>query len=220
MNTANDALQVPSWDRLAKWQGESIEFLRSGFDAFTKMNSAWLEFAQEPPKTKPGISTEVWSEAFTSYYKNLSDAFSGSLKMLGYDMTEGHLPWEDLFNSWKRFVAASPSDAPVPRRGLDDFIAYAKSWQKNYMRLFDAWIECLERTTAAYESGGDREDQVQKAMEACRASSEGFMAVWRQLADEQTNEFFQFLKSFQEKKKEAAKEDAGKTPRGRKKKLG
>lgn len=88
---------------------------------------------------------------------------------------------------------------------MDEFIDCSKSWQSNYIKLQDAWIECLEKVSEAYKSGGDSEQQAKKVMKACMEFCEGFMSLWRQFAQDQTKALFRFSNSLRKQKEQEEK---------------
>jgi len=106
------------------------------------------------------------------------------------------VPWDALFNGWKKFLAASPSQSFLKDFGVDSDEA-SKSWQERQARLFEAWRSCLEGIARVYEPGGEAEKRTRKALDACRESSAGIVAVCRDYTEAQTREFFKFLESLQ-----------------------
>lgn len=200
MNINSHSEKMPFGKQYVKWGDESAELMREGFNMYHKMINTWLNAGQEPSEDKFATATEVWSKWFTDFYKIMFNAIPGPLYMLNDAEMKGANSREGLFGNWKPFFSASPSDPESLYRGIDDFIDYSRSWKKNYIKLYDAWIRCLENVSAAYRSGGDSELQVEKAMKACMESSEGFMDIWRQFALDQTIAFNNFSNSLRQHK--------------------
>jgi len=185
-----------------KWRKESAELLHDGFNMYNKMINAWLNAGRESSEERSGVAADAWFEWFSDFYKIMFNALPDPLNMSRHTRTTGSDSREALFNYWKKFLCASPSDPSFFLLGIDEFIDRSKAWQKNYIKFHDAWIKCLEKVSDAYKSGGDSSQQATKAMKACMESCEEFMGLWRQYAKKQTEELFRFSKSLQEKTEE------------------
>jgi hypothetical protein len=212
MSPNESAEQALPGDRLAKWQEENLELMRKGFDALARMSPAWWKPARGPVGTDPGLSAEAWVDLMADYCRSMSGAVPAGLKMCSYPV-----PWDALFNGWKRFLAAAPPQAFPAGPGIDPAGAWSQAWQQNQMRFFEAWTACVERIARMCEPGGEGEKQARKNLDACRESSEGLIAAWRKLAGEQTKGFLDFLGSLQDS---GSGEGAPGAPRGGKRKRG
>lgn len=200
-----------------KWRKESAELLHEGFNTYNKMMNAWLNAGRESSEERSGVAADAWFEWFSDFYNIMFNALPDPLNMTRYMRTTGSDSREALFNYWKKFLCASPSDSTILLRGIDEFINRSKAWQKNYIKFHDAWIKCLEKVSEAYKSGGDSSQQSKKAMKACMDSCEEFMSLWRQYAQKQAEELFSFSKSLQDKteEKEVIKKTIKKVKKGK-----
>ncbi len=209
--------KMPFSEQHDKWRNESAELLRNGFNMYNKMINAWLNAGGESSEEISGDAADAWVKWFSDFYKIMFNALPDPLNMTRYTRTTGSDSREELFNYWKKFLYASPSDPAFFLCGIDEFIERSKAWQKNYIKFNDAWIKCLTKISDAYKSGGDSSQQANNAMKACMESCEEFMSLWRQYAQIQTEELFRFSKSLQEKteEKEVTKKTIKKVHKGK-----
>lgn len=214
MSPNESAEQALPGDRLARWQEENLELMRKGFDALARMSPAWWKPGQGPVRNEPDFSAEAWVDLMANYCRNMSGVLPSGMKMFSYPV-----PWDALFNGWKRFLAASPPQAFPAGLAPDPATVCSQTWQQNQMMFFEAWRACMERIAKIYGPGSEGEKQAGKALDACRESSEELIAAWRKLAGEQTKGFFDFLGSLQESGTGTGQE-AGSAPRGGKRKHG
>jgi hypothetical protein len=191
--------KMPFSEQHDKWRNESAELLRNGFNMYNKMINAWLNACGESPEERSGVTVDAWFEWFSDFNMIMYNALPDPLNMTRHTRTTGSDSREALFNYWKKFLHASPSDPAFLQHGIDEFIERSIAWQKNYIKFHDAWIKCLEKVSDAYKSGGDSSQQARKAVKACMESCEEFMGLWRQYAQKQAEELFRFSKSLPDK---------------------
>lgn len=215
MNSSERTEQVLPGNWLARWQEENIELMRRGFDVIAGTGPAWWK----PGKESAGddFFAGAWIDSLAKCCRDMTGVLSGNLKTIDYPV-----PWDAFFNGWKRMLAASPSQSYLKNLGMDSGDA-SKSWQAQQSRFFEAWTGYLEGIARVYEPGGEGDKQTRKALDVCRESSGGIVAVCRKYTETQMKDFFDFLESFQAGKagskdrrqaaQEAEKENKRKTGR-------
>jgi hypothetical protein len=82
------------------------------------------------------------------------------------------------------------------------------------MKFLDAWLGCLEKTSEAHKTAGEKGIEPEKVWKSCLESSQGLLEAWASFATEQTKAYFAFWESLMPKAKGSAKKGGAKTKEG------
>ncbi|HVO67957.1 MAG TPA: hypothetical protein VMT12_15880 [Syntrophales bacterium] len=211
MTSSTGSEKGPYWDFFSKLPKDGFEFMFGGMDMYNKMTKAWMDYAQSAAKGKPEDLFKAWSDAMTGVYKDMSEMLAKSFKMPGLPPIMGKLPWGDPFEAWQQLLKEAPVGFMPPQEGIEEFIKFSRGWQKGYMKLLDAWLGCLEKTSEAYKSFEEKGIEPEKIWKSCLESSQGLLEAWVSFATEQTKAYYAFWESLMPKAKGTAKKGGAKT---------
>jgi len=211
MTEGKEGEKGPYWDFYSKLPKDSFEFMFGGADMYNKMTKAWTDYVQSAAKGKPEDFFKAWSDSMTSVYKDMSEMFAKTFKMPGMPPFMGKPPWGDALDMWQKMLEDMPAGVIPPQEGIEEFIKFSRGWQKGYVKLLDAWLGCLDKTSEAYKTTGEKGMEPEKVWKSCLESSQGLMEAWVSFATEQTKAYFAFWESLMPKAKGSAKKAGAKT---------
>jgi hypothetical protein len=215
MSFSTESGKGPYWDFFSKLPKDSFEFMFGGIEMYNKMTKAWTDYVQSAAKGKPEDLFKAWSESMTGVYKDMSEMFAKSFKMPGMPSIMGKPPWGDAFDVLQQLLKETPVGLIPPQEGIEEFIKFSRGWQKGYMKLLDAYLGCLEKTSEAYKSVEEKGLEPEKVWKSCLESSQGLTEAWVSFATEQTKAYFAFWESLMPKAKGSAKKGGVKAKEGK-----
>jgi hypothetical protein len=202
------------WDLFSKLPKDTFEFMFGGIEMYNKMTKAWMDYVESAAKGKPEELFKAWSDSMTGVCKDMSEMFAKSFKMPGMPPFMGKPPWGDALDVWQKLMKETPAGLIPPKEGIEEFIKFSRGWQKGYMKLLDAWLGCLEKTSEAYKSIEEKGMGPEKLWKSCLESSHGLLEAWVSFATEQTKAYFAFWESLMPKVRASAKKGGGKAKEG------
>ncbi len=211
MSFSSQSEKGPYWDFFSKLPKDSFEFMFGGVDMYNKMTKAWMDYAQSAAKGKPEDLFRAWSDSMTGVYKDMTEMFAKSFKMPGISPMMGKPPWGDALDCWQQLLKEAPVGLVPPQEGIEEFIKFSRGWQEGYMKVLDAWLSSLEKTSEAYKSSGEKGIEQEKVWKSCLESSQGLLEAWVSFATEQTKAYFEFWESLMLKGKSSVKKGRAKT---------
>ena len=211
MSFSTESGKGPYWDFFSKLPKDSFEFMFGGIEMYNKMTKAWTDYVQNVGKGKPEELFKAWSDSMTGVYKDMSETLAKSFKVPGISSFMGKPPWGDAFDVLQQLLKETPVGLIPPQEGIEEFIKFSRGWQKGYMKLLDAYLGCLEKTSEAYKSVEEKGLEPEKVWKSCLESSQGLMEAWVSFATEQTTAYFAFWDSLMPKAKGPAKKGGEKT---------
>jgi hypothetical protein len=211
MTFSKESEKGPSWDFFARLPKDSFEFMFGGADMYNKMTKAWMDYVESAGKGKPDELFKAWSDSMTGVHKDMSEMFAKSFKMPPMPPFMGKPPWGDALEVWQQLLKEAPAGFIPPQEGIEEFIKFSRGWQKGYMKLLDARLGCLEKTSEAYKSFEEKGMEPEKVWKSCLESSQGLLEAWASFATEQTKAYLAFWESLMSKAKGSAKKGGAKT---------
>ena len=195
----------PLTDLYAKWSKDSLDLLSKGMAMYNRMSRAWTEVGEGSAAEKQEDMLKKWTEAFSGSYNELFDMYAQPFKMFGAGgQPPGREAWEEAFAKWqKMFTAMQPG--PAPASG-DEFMNFSKNWFEGYSKIWQTWMESMQKMGEACKSAVSEGEKPDAAMAAFTEISDRFMQQWSAFVTEQAQAFFTLWRSrLPEEKKEPAK---------------
>ena len=211
MSSSTESEKGLSWDFFSKLPKDSFEFMFGGVEMYNKMTKAWTDYVQSAAKGKPEELFKAWSDLMTGVYKDMSEMLAKSFKVPGISSIMGKPPWGDAFDVLQQLLKETPVGLIPPQEGIEEFIKFSRGWQKGYMKLLDAYLGCLEKTSEAYKSVEEKGLEPEKVWKSCIESSQGLLEAWVSFATEQTQAYFLFWESLMPMAKVSVKKGGSKT---------
>jgi hypothetical protein len=200
---------------------EAFKLMLQSFDTYNKFINASLDFLELSSKGKTEDIMGNWKDLTSNLYKDYFEAFSSPMKMFSTPLLMEKISWEEPFNAWSQLLKKSPLGVKVPFEEIEDYVKFAKDWQKRYTKLYNTLINCQEKTANAIKSGLEKGELPDKILLTCIECNEDFIENWLCFLAEYTEDHFRLLKSSmtskgqdtakkETDKKESAKSKAGK----------
>jgi len=195
----------PLTDFYAKWSKDSLDMMSKGMAMYNRMSRAWTEVGEGSAAEKPEDMLKKWTEAFSGSYNELFEMYAQPFKMFGMGgQTPGKEAWEEAFAKWQKMFTAMPS-GPAPAAG-DEFMNFSKNWFEGYSKIWQTWMESMQRMGEACKSAVSEGEKPDAAMGAFTEISDRFMQQWSAFVTEQAQAFFTLWRSrLPSEKKEPAK---------------
>lgn len=174
---------------------EVFKVMNHGFDMYNKLINASLDFLELSSKGKTADVMGNWKDLTSNLYKDYFEAFPSTMKMFSAPSLMDKVSWEEPFNAWNQFLKKSPMGIKVPFEEIEDYIKFAKDWQKRYTKLYNTWINCLEKTANAIKSGLEKGDLPDKIFLTCTECNEDFIEDRLSFLSEFAQDQLKLLKS-------------------------
>jgi hypothetical protein len=120
-------------------------------------------------------------------------------RMLGFPTPAvappGKSPWEEAFKPWQSFLTTMPVGVVPPYQSLEEFVNFSRGWQESYAKMYNAWLQSLEKMAEASKAKEEKGEDAAKIWKAWMESTESFLESWSSFVSEQSKAFFQLWKS-------------------------
>ncbi|MFB3925455.1 MAG: hypothetical protein ACE14T_05320 [Syntrophales bacterium] len=185
------------WDTFFKLPKETFELMSNGFDMYNRITKSWMDYIDLTSRGRPEDLMKNWMESYRNIYKDMFDMFSKPFKI-----TEGSekTPWQGAFETWQQLLSKAPAGRLTPENGIEEFIKFSRQWQESYMKVFNAWLDFLEKAAASYKADKEKGAAPEDIWKSCLKSSEDFLQQWTQFVSEQTKAFFRLQSAVAEEK--------------------
>lgn len=188
-----------------------FEVLFGCIEMYNKMTKPWMEYTENIGKDKPEELLKAWSDSITGVYKDMTEMLAQSSKLPGIFSIMEKPPWGNAFVVWQQLMKEVPATRMPPHEGIEEFIKFSRGWQKEQMKLFDAWIDWIEKASKACKSVEGKGSEPEKVWKSCLESYQGLLEARISFATEQTKACFAFWESLMPKTKGPAKQGTAKT---------
>lgn len=184
----------PLNDFYAKWSKDSLDMMSKGMTMYNRMSRAWTEVGEGSAAEKPDDMLKKWTEAFSGSYNELFEMYTQPFKMFGMGgQPSGKEAWEDAFAKWQKMFTSMPSgSAPA---GGDEFMNFSKNWFEGYSKIWQSWVESMQKMGEACKSAVSEGEKPDTAMGAFTEISDRFMQQWSSFVTEQAQAFFTLWRS-------------------------
>lgn|GEM_PF-5566257 len=147
-----------------------------------------------------GDTTKAWEEAMTGFYRGLFDTWSASTKQFGASQAEAKGRPEDLMRLSSTLWKESFSGLATIQDRMEAFAKLAKVQQESSQEVYQAFVDCVRRISAAQQDGG-----LEKAIRVCLESHGGLVDAMESSYLDQTKAFFDLCRAFIPRENRTAK---------------
>jgi hypothetical protein len=184
----------PVADFYARWAKDSFDMMSRGMATYNKMSKAWMDVAEGSSGEKPDDMLKKWAEAFSGSYHDLFGMYTQPFKMSGAGQLPGKEAWEDAFARWQKMYTAAPAGS-APTAAPDEFVNFSKNWFEGYSKVWQNWMESMQKMGDACKSAVVEGEKSGAAMSDVSEISDRFMKEWSAFVSEQAQSFFALWKS-------------------------
>ncbi len=184
----------PVAELYARWSKDSFDMMSKGMAMYNKMSKAWTDVSEGTPREKPDDMLKKWTEAFSGTYNDLFEMYTQPFKMFGAGQVPGKETWEDAFARWQKMFTAAPAGS-APTVATDEFVNFSKNWFEGYSKVWQTWLESMQKMGDACKSGMGEGERPGSAMSDVSEISDRFLKEWSAFVTEQAQSFFALWKS-------------------------
>jgi len=184
----------PVADFYARWSKDSFDMMSKGMAMYNKMSKSWMDVTEGSSGEKPDDMLKKWTEAFSGSYNDLFEMYTQPFKMFGAGQVPGKEAWEDAFARWQKMFTAAPAGS-VPTAAPDEFVNFSKNWFEGYTKVWQTWLESMQKMGDACKSSMGEGEKPGAAMSEVSEISDRFMKEWSAFVTEQAKSFLSLWKS-------------------------
>jgi hypothetical protein len=178
---------------------EAFKVMIQGFDVYNKFINASLDFLELTSKGKSEDIISKWtdltSNLYKDYFKDYWEIFPSPMKVFTSSPFREKISWENPFNAWRQLLNKAPFGVKAPFEEIEDYIKFAKDWQEKYTKLYNSWVNYLEKTANAAKLSAEGGGLPDKIFLTYVESTEDFINDWLSFLAEHTKAHFKLLKS-------------------------
>ncbi len=149
----------------------------------------------------PGAEqAKAWEESLTGFYQGLFDTWATSAKPFGSPQPGSLAGPEDLMKWYGMFWKESFSSMATVQDRMEAFAKFAKIQQQGGQDVYQAFVDCVRRVSAAQQDGG-----LEKAIQVCMEAHGGLVDTMEHSFLDQARAFFDCCRAFVPRESRTAK---------------
>ena len=170
----------PAADFYTRWSKDSLDMLSKGMTMYNKMSRGWMDVAEGSSGDKPDDMLKKWGDAFSGSYNDLFEMYMQPFKKLGAGQAPGKEAWEDAFAKWQKMFTSMQAGS-APTAAPDEFVNFSKNWFEGYAKVWQAWLESVQKMGDAWKTAVGEGEKPGAAMSDVSDISDRFMKEWLRL---------------------------------------